>query len=114
MNANMYYECRKCNRKFDELQRLGKAKFCEDHWICTDCDHDITKDSKSLYKEAMELADLIWKSNENEVLQEEYSAMRTKALEERLVTDKPVSVERVKISSMPVEFEVDPRINQYQ
>jgi len=51
---------------------------------------------------------------EDESLQESYAEMRRQALEERLVTDKPVSVERVRMDSLPVEFEIDPSINQYQ
>ena len=103
----MYYECRKCNRKFDELQRLGKVRFCGDFWKCTDCNHDITKDSKSLFNEAMELADLICKSDE-------YASLRDAAMKERRVTDTPVSVEKVRCTSLPVDFEIDPKINQYQ
>jgi len=50
----MYYECRKCNRRFEELEKLGKLKFCGDFWKCTDCDNDITKDLESWYKEVKE------------------------------------------------------------
>lgn len=47
----MYYECTKCGRKFEELKKLGKLKFCGDFWKCTDCDNDITKDLKSWIQE---------------------------------------------------------------
>ncbi len=50
----MYYECRKCNRRFEELKKLGKVKFCGDFWKCTDCDNDITKDLDSWYKESFD------------------------------------------------------------
>jgi hypothetical protein len=49
-----YYECRKCNRRLEELQHAGKAKFCGDFWKCTDCNNDITKDLKSWYSEVKE------------------------------------------------------------
>ena len=58
----MYYECRKCNRRFDELKALGKVKFCGDFWKCTDCDHDITKDLKSWFKECNEMAKILWEA----------------------------------------------------
>ena len=57
----MYYECQKCNRRFDELKSLGKVKFCGDFWKCTDCDNDITKDLKSWRKEVFESAKMLWK-----------------------------------------------------
>jgi DNA-directed RNA polymerase subunit RPC12/RpoP len=47
----MYYECKKCGRRFEELKQLGKVKFCGDFWKCTDCDNDITKDLDSWFKE---------------------------------------------------------------
>lgn len=59
----MYYECRKCNRRFEELEALGKVKFCGDFWQCTDCNHDITKDLKSWLEEANEMAHILWTSS---------------------------------------------------
>lgn len=56
----MYYECRKCNRRFEELKALGKVKFYGDFWKCTDCNYDITKDLKSWFKKANEMADMLW------------------------------------------------------
>ena len=72
----MYYECRKCNRRFEELEKLGKLKFCGDFWKCTDCNNDITKDLKSWYKEVKEslnsfkIADELKDSRDKEFLEQ--------------------------------------------
>lgn len=58
----MYFECTKCNRRLEELQALGKAKFCGDFWKCTDCNNDITKDKVSWLKEVNESATEIWEA----------------------------------------------------
>jgi len=57
----MYYECRKCKRCLEELQALGKVKFCGDYWECTDCNHDITKDVHSWYQQVMKNAKFLGK-----------------------------------------------------
>jgi hypothetical protein len=58
-----YYECRKCNRRLEELQKLGKAKFCGDFWKCIDCDNDITKDLKSWFREVVSSEEFVWNTN---------------------------------------------------
>ncbi len=46
---------------------------------------------------------------------EQYKILRAKALAERGVTDKPVTVPRVKLNSPSyIEFDVDPTIQQYR
>jgi hypothetical protein len=45
----------------EELQALGKVKFCGDYWECTDCNHDITKDVHSWYQQVMENAKFLGK-----------------------------------------------------
>jgi hypothetical protein len=54
-----YFECKKCNRRFEELKKLGKVKFCGDFWKCTDCNNDITKDLDSWFEQVNRMADLI-------------------------------------------------------
>lgn len=67
----MYFECTKCNRQFEELEQLGKVKHCGDHWKCTDCDHDITKDLDTWFKEVNGFADVIWNAGNSESPSEE-------------------------------------------
>lgn len=57
----MKFGCRKCNRSFEELFPLGKLEEVKDsHWICIDCNNDLTRDPKTVYREAIKLADLLW------------------------------------------------------
>ena len=62
----MYYECKKCGKRLEELQKLGKVKFCGDFYKCTDCNNDITKDPESWFKECMDMAKLPWDTNPSE------------------------------------------------
>jgi len=48
------YECRKCGRSFEELQLWGRIKNCGDHWKCTSCNEDITKNLDDWFKEVNE------------------------------------------------------------
>ena len=53
------YECKKCNRSFQELELWGHTEFCGDHWRCTCCDEDITKNLDDWWKEVNAMADLL-------------------------------------------------------
>jgi DNA-directed RNA polymerase subunit RPC12/RpoP len=53
----MYYECKKCKRRFEKLKKLGKIKLCGDFAQCTDCNNDITKDLDSWFKEVNRTAE---------------------------------------------------------
>ena len=39
----------------------GRLKFCGDYWKCTSCNNALTRGPEVVYKEAMEMADLIGK-----------------------------------------------------
>lgn len=51
------YECRKCGRSFEELQLWGRVEHHGDHWKCTSCDCDITKNLEQWLKEVQEAED---------------------------------------------------------
>jgi NAD-dependent SIR2 family protein deacetylase len=53
------FGCKKCGRSFEELKLWDRLEFCGDHWKCTSCDEDITKDLNVWFKECMETAKLI-------------------------------------------------------
>ena len=51
------FGCKKCGRSLEELQLWDRAKFYGDHWKCTSCDCDITKDLDVWFKEIQETAE---------------------------------------------------------
>ena len=53
------FGCKKCGRSFEELQLWDRVKFHGDHWKCTSCDCDITKDLDQWFKEVNEMAELM-------------------------------------------------------
>jgi transposase-like protein len=63
------YGCKKCGRSFEELELWGRVEFHGDHWKCTSCNEDITKDLNQWFKEVNELGNLLWQplTSENDL-----------------------------------------------